>query len=788
MIGDHSTDDDRVSLDQSGDSHAHDDDAHFHSTYDPTFAIPEYPIPQSFVAAGGRWTDGGGYTETLGGSGGTITWSLGGVGLLNETGQADFYTGASVDMATFLPFDYVATLQRAFDAWSEYGDINFVQVADGGSDIGVGGDATIRVVGGYIDGESGSNVLAKAFYPFYTYFPGGGDIVFDNGNTSFFSNENNFFLTALHEIGHAIGLGHEDTSEVIAVMDPFINTSLTGLQPDDIAGIQAVYGAAGSPDLIAGNVAVSNASPTVNDTITVTYDITNNGNAAAVATTAGIYLSTDNVITADDTLLATEVSTGSTTAGAVDSESVSVVLPELAAGTYYIGVIADDTDSETDESDETNNASASPAAIDLQPDLFVNVQRLDQDPHVSLSGMRESTTIARGVDMAGAIVTAVYTDGTSETLTWQADDPFTFGSATGSEIDMSFGFEAHQLTTTKRLASFEIDLQPSSAVWDTTAADEDQNPFAASTPGTSFGFPFDFVSGSAPLAGNVGVTYSGIVNLAGQPAEGDLYTTMSVDFSGLENGGLLGYVEWNSDMDPLEVAGDLVPDQLVETDGSVGLKISASTGQYMLLDGSSEIGVTRNGEAIKSTTWPDWEILHAEDDGSGGYELLLKHDGGGYLGWQLDALGARQGFFGISNVQDEEPFYEADIDGDGLIGVPDQLVETDGSVDLKISASTGQYMLVDGSSEIGVTRNGEAIRSTTWSDWVILHAEDAGTGGYELLFRHSDGGYLGWQLDALGARQGFFGISNVQDEEPFYEADIDGDGLIGYVNSALEFV
>ena len=73
MIGDHSTDDDRVSLDQSGDSHAHDDDAHFHSTYDPTFAIPEYPIPQSFVAAGGRWTDGGGYTETLGGSGGTIS-------------------------------------------------------------------------------------------------------------------------------------------------------------------------------------------------------------------------------------------------------------------------------------------------------------------------------------------------------------------------------------------------------------------------------------------------------------------------------------------------------------------------------------------------------------------------------------------------------------------------------------------------------------------------------------------------------------------------------------------
>ena len=247
---------------------------HFHGSYDPTFALPELRLPENFVTSGGRWTDGGGYTTVLGGSGGTITWSLGGAGLTDVTG-AGFYTGESVEMSTFLPFDFEATLQRAFDAWSAYGDIEFVQVADGGGNIGVGDEATIRVVGGYIDGQSGSNVLAKAFFP--TTHVAGGDIVFDNGNTNFYANEEYFFLTALHEIGHAIGLDHESTSNAIAIMNPSINTSLDGLQPDDIAGVQEVYGAATFPDLIAGNVSVSDASPTVGDTITVNYEITNDG-------------------------------------------------------------------------------------------------------------------------------------------------------------------------------------------------------------------------------------------------------------------------------------------------------------------------------------------------------------------------------------------------------------------------------------------------------------------------------------------------------------------------------
>ncbi len=168
-----------------------------------------------------------------------MAWSLAGAGWTNSTGQT-FFTGSTVDMGTFLPFDYQAELRRAFDAWASVGNIEFIQIADGGANIGTGTLPTIRVVGGFIDGQNGSNVLARAFFP--SSSAAGGDIVFDSGNTSFFSSAQNFFLTALHEIGHALGLNHEPSGGDVAIMNPFINTSLTGLQTDDIDGIRVVYG------------------------------------------------------------------------------------------------------------------------------------------------------------------------------------------------------------------------------------------------------------------------------------------------------------------------------------------------------------------------------------------------------------------------------------------------------------------------------------------------------------------------------------------------------------------
>ena len=189
----------------------------------------------------------------------------------------------------------------------------------------------------------------------------------------------------------------------------------------------------------------------------------------------------------------------------------------------------------------------------------INVTRLAENPHVSVNGIREDTS-SRGKDLAGSIIIATFADGSSETLIWEAFDPYTNGGVIGTDVRMSNGFYLHDLTTTKLLTSVQIDLAPSSSVFDSTVF-EDIDPDGPSTPGSKYGFPFVVADAYADLAGDIDVTYSGIVNLAGRPADGDLYTTMRLDFTGLAAGGLLGTLQWNSDIDTMRDAGDLIPTQ-----------------------------------------------------------------------------------------------------------------------------------------------------------------------------------------------------------------------------------
>lgn len=185
----------------------------------------------------------------------------------------------------------------------------------------------------------------------------------------------------------------------------------------------------------------------------------------------------------------------------------------------------------------------------------VEIFQLDEDPHESAFNVRTDTS-SRGVDLDGAQITATYADGTTETLTWQALDPYTNGGATGENIDMFFGYSWHELSTTKLLTSLQIDLAPADSVFDTTFAMDD-DPLGGSTPTSKNGFPFKVAPKHEDMSGNITATYTGIVNLSGSEAVGDLYTTMIVDFSGLPEGGLLGDLVWNSDIDTLE--GPLEP-------------------------------------------------------------------------------------------------------------------------------------------------------------------------------------------------------------------------------------
>lgn len=183
---------------------------------------------QSFELEDVKWGN-----SANGTTGGTVTWSF-----------ATSNLGIEPESFTLPMFGFFQDeVRAAFDAWEAIADIDFVEVADGE-------DVNIRFGMGVLDGSvsSGGSTVGTAFYSFSRGSFIQAHIVMDVDDFNTRGDQSGFFLTALHEIGHAIGLDHEN--DVPSIMSSFINGSLTALTADDISGAQTIYGASvtGSAD------------------------------------------------------------------------------------------------------------------------------------------------------------------------------------------------------------------------------------------------------------------------------------------------------------------------------------------------------------------------------------------------------------------------------------------------------------------------------------------------------------------------------------------------------------
>ena len=132
--------------------------------------------------------------------------------------------------------------RRALVCWSQVTPLSFTEVADDGSPMGSPGPAQgnpkfgdIRL-GAY---PSTSSALAYSYYP-YQSTTKGGDIILNSRTTYKIGAVTDLFSVLLHEVGHALGLGH--SAVYGSVMGSSVTQVFTGLGPDDIAGIQAIYG------------------------------------------------------------------------------------------------------------------------------------------------------------------------------------------------------------------------------------------------------------------------------------------------------------------------------------------------------------------------------------------------------------------------------------------------------------------------------------------------------------------------------------------------------------------
>ena len=155
-----------------------------------------------FSLEGAKWG-----SPELGTAGGTVTWAVD-----NSISQAE-----------------LQSINAAFAEWSEVANIQFQQVASTA-------DSDIDFANSALDGAG--NVLGVTGFSYAGGQLQSAEIQFDSGDNL---SGSDFSLVAIHEIGHAIGLGHYNDDD--AVMNSFANFDLTGLEQSDIDGIVALYGA-----------------------------------------------------------------------------------------------------------------------------------------------------------------------------------------------------------------------------------------------------------------------------------------------------------------------------------------------------------------------------------------------------------------------------------------------------------------------------------------------------------------------------------------------------------------
>jgi len=218
----------------------------------PSVHIDEGPLlaasaagVQPFAVVGAKWGagsfSGGVDVRGPGLPGGTVTYSFMGSGVAMGS-----HSDANVSITALPGYQacFLTEIRQAFAAWSAVANIQFAEVPDNGAPFDASGaTGDIRIGAHAFDGQWGA--LAHGYYP----PPGSsaaGDIHFDRHeiySCDARPGTVDVGIIAMHEIGHAIGLGHEVRAGHTALMNPSYNPiSATMLLADDVQGAVGVYG------------------------------------------------------------------------------------------------------------------------------------------------------------------------------------------------------------------------------------------------------------------------------------------------------------------------------------------------------------------------------------------------------------------------------------------------------------------------------------------------------------------------------------------------------------------
>jgi Domain of unknown function (DUF4214)/Matrixin len=178
---------------------------------------------------------------------GPITWTF--ASLLDVSPEAGLFTSP-------LSATYQAVVRTALEAWASAANLDFQYVPDSTASgqvpdirFGFGGLTASTEIGETDYYTSGGSfvpgVAVRLQDPAIDPLIAGAD-----GSFTYRGTTSQLYQVTLHELGHALGLGH--STDPNAVMYPVAQTSNRSLDSSDIAGIQALYGPPSSAVAVPG--------------------------------------------------------------------------------------------------------------------------------------------------------------------------------------------------------------------------------------------------------------------------------------------------------------------------------------------------------------------------------------------------------------------------------------------------------------------------------------------------------------------------------------------------------